>query len=181
MLLLRIHFGGEVRHGRKGVTYSIAPRFSLTATDESGWYDVIGDIYRQLGYSESEYNLKILARVNVGTTSRRYYEILEIVCDQTWRGIYTQSVNTTTQFTYVDLYVELVPIVGSMQPQLFIDSTVPETQPEAVYAQYSVPQAGPSLFQPYQTQPILREDLYRDPYPDVNELSLPVQADMGRT
>ena len=79
MLLVRIHFDSEKRHGRKGVEYSISPQFSLSVTGEQGWHDVKGEIYRQLGYSESEYNLKAHARVNVGTTARRYYEKIEIV------------------------------------------------------------------------------------------------------
>jgi hypothetical protein len=174
--MLRVHSGGEIRHGRKGAEYSIRPRFTLMATSEQCWYDVKCEIHRQLGYSESEYNLKTLARVNVGTTTRRYYEILEIVCDQTWRGIYEQSMLARTQYSYVDLYIELVPIVGSMQSQLFVDSMVPETQSEHVHNQYNASQAGPSLFQPYQTPQIPRRDLYLSPYPDVNEVSPPVHA-----
>ena len=69
MLMLRVYFNGEIRNGRKGAEYSIRSRFSLMATDEIGWHDVEGEIYRRLGYHESEYNLKIFARVNVGTTT----------------------------------------------------------------------------------------------------------------
>ncbi|KAF3320207.1 hypothetical protein FCM35_KLT22187 [Carex littledalei] len=139
MLMVRVHFGGEIRQGRKGAEYTESPRFTLMATSEQGWHDVKGEIYRQLGYSKSEYNLKTLARVNV------------------------------------------VPIVGSMQSQLFIDSVLLETQPEPGHTQYSVSQAGPSLFELYQTQQTPRLDLYLSPYPDVNDLSPPVQADMGWT
>jgi hypothetical protein len=72
MLMLRVYFGGEIQYDRKGAKYSIRSRFSLMATGETGWHDVEGEICRQLGYHESEYNLKIFARVNVGTTTHRY-------------------------------------------------------------------------------------------------------------
>ena len=109
MLILRIHFGGEIQYGKSGVRYSTSSQFALSVTGEQSWYDVKGEIYRQLGYSESEYNLKAHARVNVGTTTNRYYESIEIVCDQTWRGIYNQSMLAQTQYSFVDLYIELIP------------------------------------------------------------------------
>ena len=56
-----------------------------------------------------------------------------------------------------------------------------QTQLEPVHMQYSDSQAGPSQRQPYQTQQMPRRDLYLHPYPDVNELSQPTQADMGWT
>ena len=205
MLMLRIYFGGEIRQGRKGVEYSISPQFSLSVTDEHGWYDVKGEIYRQLGYSENEYNLKAHARVNVGTTTRRYYEKIEIVCDQSWRGIYIQSMRAQTQYTFLDLYIELVPIIGEIQPQLFVNSMVPEPNPEPRqtqhsdnYAgpnffepyqtqqtprqdpqqtQYSGNYAGPSFFEPYPTQQTPRRDLYLHPYPNLNESSPSVQTE----
>ena len=55
MIMINVFFGGEIRDGRKGVEYSIKPRFSLGATGEQCWDDVKGMIIRTLGYSESEY------------------------------------------------------------------------------------------------------------------------------
>ena len=163
MLILRIHFGGEIQYNKSGVRYSISSQFALTVTGEQSWYDVKCEIYRQLGYSESEYSLKAHARVNVGTTTKRYYESIEIVCDQTWRGIYNQSMLAQTQYSYVDLYIELVPIISIRQPQLFTNSMVPETQPEPRQTQYSANYAGLSHLQPHQTQQTPRQDLYLHP------------------
>ena len=128
--MINVFFGGEIRDGRKGVEYSIKPRFSLGATGEQGWDDVKGMIIRTLGYSESEYDLNISIRVNVGSLTGRHYELVEIVCDQGWRMIYEQTMTSGTQYRVIDFYTELVPRVREMQLQLYVDSVVPETQPE---------------------------------------------------
>ena len=144
MILVQVFVNGEFRYGSWGVEYSISPRLSFRVNSERNLEAVKGMIYRKLGYSDSEFNLNIYARCNVGTTTGRYYELVQIVCDETWRSIYEQTMGAGTQITVLDLYIEFVPIVSKMSFQLCDDSVAPETQPEPCIGQYCDSQAGPS-------------------------------------
>ena len=75
-------------------------------------------IYRQFGYSESEYNIIIYVRCNFGTRAIRYYELVELVCNEGWTIIFQQLMNSGREFQVIDFYIEFVPIVGVGELQL---------------------------------------------------------------
>ncbi|XP_078161847.1 uncharacterized protein LOC144557190 [Carex rostrata] len=138
-------------------------------------------IYGHFGYSESEYNLIIYARCNVGTPTGRYYEVVELICNGGWMIIFEQLINSGREYRVIDFFIEFVPIVGTTQLQLNFDSMVPETQPEPHQSRYCDPHAGSSRVQPHQREHTPPQNIYSEPFPNMNEFSPVVQAEVNWT
>ena len=136
MILVSVFAGGETRFGTTGVEYSIGPQISFRANRKRKLDDIKDMIYQQLGCSMSEWKLNIYARCNVGTITSRYYELTQIVCDESWSTIYEQTMSAKTQIRALDLYIELVPIACEMPLQSCVQSVVPEPQPEYRQTRY---------------------------------------------
>ena len=181
MVLVNVYVGGEIRHGPRGAEYSISPRYSFRATDSQNFEYMKDMIYRHFGYSESEYNLISYIRCNFGTRATRYYELVELVCNEGWTIIFQQLINSGREFQAIDFYIEFVPIVGVGELQLCFDSLIPETNPEPRHSQYRDPHAGSSRTRPRQREQTPPQNVYPDPYPDVNELSPVVHSEVNWT
>ena len=169
MILVSVFAGGETRSGNTGVEYSIGPQFSFRANRLRKLDDIKCMIYQRLGCSMSEFKINIYARCNVGTITSRYYELAQIVCDESWSTIYDQTMSAKTQMKLLDLYIELVPIACEMPLQSCVQSVVPDPQPESRQTRYCDTQAGPSQTQTRQKEHTPPQNFYPDPYPDMNE------------
>ena len=101
MILVSVFAGGEIRSGTTGVEYSIDPQFSFRANSGRKLDDVKGMIYRKLGCSMSDFKINIYAWCSVGTITDRYYELVQILCDESWRTIYEQTMRAKTQVSVI--------------------------------------------------------------------------------
>ncbi|XP_078177055.1 uncharacterized protein LOC144571584 [Carex rostrata] len=110
MICVMIYIGGETRHGKMGVEYTINPKLTFPATDDTSFDGIKNEIYKGLGYCESKYILNIQVRCNVGTSGNRFYQLVPIFEERGWRMIYEMTKAIGTQYHIVELYTEMLPV-----------------------------------------------------------------------
>ena len=109
MIGIACYFGGEVLHGPNGAYYSTQPQKMFNIGSGLDFIGITREVYQQVGIDPNYYELIISARINIGQGNQTWFQQLHVLDDSSW-GLYTQmTLNLTTPFKFLELYVVANP------------------------------------------------------------------------
>ena len=109
MIGIACYFGGEVLQGPNGAYYSTQPQKMFNIGPDLDFSGITREVYQELGIDPNYYELVISARINIGQGNQTWFQQLPVLDDSSW-GLYTQmTLNLTTPFKFLELYVVANP------------------------------------------------------------------------
>ncbi|KAF3338590.1 hypothetical protein FCM35_KLT17427 [Carex littledalei] len=109
MIGIACYFGGEVLQGPNGAYYSTQSQKMFNIGSDLDFSGITREVYQELGIDSNYYELVMSARINIGQDNQTWFQQLPVLDDNSW-GLYTQmTMNMTTPFKFLELYVVANP------------------------------------------------------------------------
>ena len=111
MIGIAVYFGGEVLQGPNGIYYSTGPLRLFSVGSGVNFRSISETLYQQLGIDRRQYDLVILARINIAQPGQQtWFQNLPVQDDDSWSLIYNMTVNSGSTYKVLELYIVSNPV-----------------------------------------------------------------------